>query len=322
MFKNILVPLDGSVFGETALHYAGALAGRTGASLTLIRTAQIPVIADASGAMNARVIAEAENYLAARAAELTADGFTVDTGVPFAGSPATWIAAEVGLRHADLIVMATHDRSGPNRWLHGSVAEAVVNQASVPVLLIRVEGEGPIRRFGRPRPEFVVPLDGSALAEAALPVARGLANTLGGHLVLVGVIPTPGQLVIEQGGALGTYVGSDYAQLEANTDQYLNALVSHLTASGLSAEASVRKGQPAAQIGQVADEHDAAAVIMATHGRTGLARVLMGSVAGEVLHRSTSPVMLIRPPTLRPAEVPVRSTVASTGFASARLPSD
>jgi nucleotide-binding universal stress UspA family protein len=315
MFKNILVPLDGSFVGETALPHARALAGRTGASLVLIRAVQVPLIADARGVDYTRVIAEAEGYLGPRAAELAADGFTVETGVPFAGSPATWIVEEVHLRHADLIVMATHDRAGPNRWLHGSVAEAVVSQTSVPVLLVRVEGAGPIQRFGRPRPEFVVPLDGSTLAEAALPVARGLANAVGGHVVLVGVIPTPGQLIVEQGGAIGMYSDSDHAQLEVDTHQYLEGLVSQLTASGLSAEATVRQGKPATQIGEVADEHDAAAVVMATHGRTGLARMLMGSVAGELLRRSTSPVMLVRPPTLRPAEVPVHSQAASAALA-------
>jgi nucleotide-binding universal stress UspA family protein len=311
MFKNILVPLDGSFVGETALPYARALAGRTGASLTLVRAAHMPMVVGDRGIENQRVIAEAEAYLGAQAADLAARGFPVQTGVPFGGSPATWITEEVGMRHADLIVMATHDRSGPNRWLHGSVAEAVVSHASVPVLLIRAtEGVRPIERLGVPRPELIVPLDGSPLAEAALPLASGLANALGGHIVLVGVIPTPGQLVAEQGGAIVTYVGSDHVRLESEAREYLAATLSALKASGLSAEAAVRQGKPAAEIGEVAREHNAAAVVMATHGRTGLVRAVLGSVAGEVLHLGTSPVILVRPPELRPAEEPALSHVA------------
>jgi hypothetical protein len=95
----------------------------------------------------------------------------VQTGVPFGGAPATWITERSACAHADLIAMATLDRSGPNRWLHGSVAEAVVSHAGVPVLLIRAaEALHPIECFGMQRPELVVPLDGLSLAEAALPL--------------------------------------------------------------------------------------------------------------------------------------------------------
>jgi len=317
MFKNILVPLDGSFVGETALPYARALARRTGASLTLVRAAHLPMGAGDRGAEYQRVIADSEEYLRAQAEDLEAGGFAVQTGVPFGGSPATWITEEVDMRHADLIVMATHDRSGPNRWLHGSVAESVVSHADVPVLLVRAtEGEIPIERLGTPRPEFIVPLDGSPLAEAALPLARGLAKALGGHLVLVGVIPAPGQLIAEQGGAIGTYVGSNHARLEGDAREYLEAILRGLIAVGLSVEAAVRQGKPATQIGEVARERGAAAVVMATHGRTGLVRAVLGSVAGEVVHLGTSPVILVRPPELRPDAAPSVDSAASAATSS------
>jgi len=312
MFKNILVPLDGSFVGETALPYARAVAQRTGASLTLVRAARLHAVIGDGGSEYQRVIGDAEAYLTAQADALAASGFMVQTGVPFGGSPATWITEEVVIRHADLIVMATHDRTGPNRWLHGSVAEAVVSHSGVPVLLIRAtDGVPPIEHFDVPRPELIVPLDGSSRAESALPLARGLAYALGGHLVLVGVIPIPGQLVAEQGGAIGTYIGSDHARLEHEAKEYLDGLVSRLEAGGLSAEALLRQGKPAAQISEAARQRGAAVVVMATHGRTGLVRALLGSVAGEVLHLGTSPVMLIRPPELRPTEEPVLSESTS-----------
>jgi nucleotide-binding universal stress UspA family protein len=315
MFKNILVPLDGSFVGETALPYARALALRTGASLTLVRAAHIPTGVGDRRSEYQRVIGEAETYLSAQAVKLASRGFAVQTGVPFGGSPAAWITEEVGMRKADLIVMATHDRSGPNRWLHGSVAEAVVRQVAVPVLLVRaMEGMRPIEPLREARPELIVPLDGSSLAEAAVPLARGLAKSLGGHIVLVGVIPTPGQFIAEQGGAIGTYVGADHTRLESEAKEYLDAILGSLTASGLSAEANVRQGKPAAEIGAVAREHGAAAVVMATHGRTGLVRTLLGSVAGEVLHQGTSPVILVRPPELPRAEEPVLDTAASAAL--------
>src|SRR5579859_8021490 len=100
MFKNILVPLDGSFVGETALPYARAIADRTGASLTLVRATHMPVgVGDRSGEY-ARLITEAEQYLSALAVDLTARGFAVQTGVPFGGSPAAWITEEAAIRHA------------------------------------------------------------------------------------------------------------------------------------------------------------------------------------------------------------------------------
>ena len=80
MFKNILVPLDGSFVGETALPYARALAGRTGASLTLVRATQMPVGVGDRSVEYTRLITEAEQYLSAQAADLTARGFAVQTG--------------------------------------------------------------------------------------------------------------------------------------------------------------------------------------------------------------------------------------------------
>ncbi len=304
MLKNILIPLDGSPVGAAALPYAQALAACTGARLTLVRAAHVQrLLGDAVDQQ--RAVAEAEDYLTAQARELVKHGFEVETGVPFGGSAARWILEEIDLRHADLIVMATHDRIGLDRWVHGSVAEVVVGHASVPVLLVRPTQSAQLaERLSSERPVLIVPLDGSELAEAALPLASELAATFGGHLVLVGVVPGPGDIVAAQGGVM-TYVGDDYERLRTDARDYLDGIVSRLTAAGLSVAASVRSGIPAQQIAAAASDHSAAAVVMASHGRTGLVRSILGSVAGQTLHHSPCPVMLIRPATLRPTVEPV-----------------
>ena len=116
-----------------ALPYAQLVAARTGARLILVRTAHLqrPL---GNAADQQQVIAEAEDYLTVHARRLAKLGFEVETGVPFGGSAADWIVEEIDMRHADLVVMATHDRIGPDRWVHGSVAEVVVGRATVPVL--------------------------------------------------------------------------------------------------------------------------------------------------------------------------------------------
>ena len=306
MFKNILVPLDGSPAAAAALPYARALAARTGAHLILVRAAHSQRALGDAGDQQ-RVIAEAEDYLTVRARQLAKQGFEVETGVPFGGSAAKWILEEIDLRHADMVVMATHDRIGPDRWVHGSVAEVVVGHSAVPVLLVLpTHGAQLAERLASERPVLVVPLDGSELAEGALPLASEFAATLGGHIVLLGVVPAPADLVAAQGGVM-TYVGDDYESSHAEAQNYLNRIASQLTADGLSVAVSVRTGNPAQQIAATAGEHIAAVVVMASHGRTGIVRTILGSVAGQTLHHSPCPVMLIRPATLRPIEEPVPS---------------
>ena len=304
MFKNILVPVDGSAVAAAALPFAQAVAVRTGARLILVRAAhaQRPL---ADGIDQLRAIGEAEEYLTSQAEELTERGFGVETAVPFGGSTPNWIVEEINLRHADLVVMATHDRIGPDRWVHGSVAEMVVGHASVPVLLVRPAVAAQLaQRLTSEQPVLIVPLDGSELAEAALPLASQFAATFGGHIVLVGVVPGPGDNVAAP-GAVVTYVADDYEAVQSDAQNYLNGIASQLTADGLSATVAVRSGIPAQQIAAAATEHSAAVVVMATHGRTGIVRSILGSVAGEALHHSPCPVLLIRPANLRPVEEPV-----------------
>src|SRR5207248_6958954 len=115
MLKNILVPLDGSPLAEAALPYARAIASRAEASLVLVRAAHRSSVSADVAIDQLRAISQAEGYLTLLADSLKAHGFIVQTGVPFGGAPADWIVEETELRHIDLIVMATHDRIGPDR---------------------------------------------------------------------------------------------------------------------------------------------------------------------------------------------------------------
>jgi nucleotide-binding universal stress UspA family protein len=298
--RKLLVPLDGSPTSEAALPFAEALAHRTGATIALIRAVHT---------QSMPLIAEAEEYLATFAEQLASRALAVETGVPF-GSPAEWILQEIALRKADLVVMATHDRTGPDRWLHGSVAEAVVGRAPVPVLIVRAaQGMRPVERFERRQPTLVVALDGSEAAEAALPTAAQLAADVRAKLVLVSVLPKPGQLVYAEGiGVPHSQEDSERSQREAQA--YLESVASQVGAE-LVLSATLRLGDPATEIVATAELHEAAAVVMATHGRTGVMRTLLGSVAGQVVHTGRLPVVLVRPAKLRGAEEPVGYSTAA-----------
>jgi nucleotide-binding universal stress UspA family protein len=292
MLNRILVPLDGTPTGEAALPYAEALARRSGALLVLIHAVHarlqgnLPV-----GPLQA--VEEGQAYLATVAEQLKQRGVAAEIGLPY-GAAEAWIAEEIDMRKADLVVMATHDRGRPARWLHPSIAEAVVGQADVPVLITRADVLPTAERFTQPQPVLVVPLDGSALSEAALPVATELATWLNASLVLLRVAPAQ-DMVVPFEPSLPGYRDQDIEPLSQDAEAYLARIECGLPTE-LTVETVVRQGHPAAEISAaVAAAYGAAAVVMATHGRTGPLRSLLGSVAGGVVHRSPVPVILVRP---------------------------
>jgi nucleotide-binding universal stress UspA family protein len=138
-----------------------------------------------------------------------------------------------------------------------------------------------------------VALDGSPFAAAALGPAQGLAQALAAGLVLLRAVEPPGAAF---GGALGQ-VPSDPAGELADANAYLDAVAARLPAppTGPGPARRAVAGAPAPTIAAVAGEAGVSAVAMATHGRSGLARAVLGSVATEVLHRTTVPVLFVRP---------------------------
>jgi nucleotide-binding universal stress UspA family protein len=290
-FQTILVPLDGSPVGEAALPYAEALARRCRASLRLVRAARP---ADTR---------PAEAYLQSLTARLGGDSVNAEIRTP-TGSPPEAIRAEIAASKADLVVMATHNRTGPRRWTEGSVAESVVSQGNAPVLLVRAN-QSPERaeRLGQARPLLVVPLDGSAFAEKALSVAADIAAAIDGALVLVRVGHGSGHLAAEGDAYLGAFEqGMDTAtpglgrNVQVVVDEaraYLGGVAARFGKS-LVAATQVRLGDVVGEIVQEAEERSAAAIVMTTHGRTGLARTMFGSVAGKIVHEGNFPVLLVR----------------------------
>jgi nucleotide-binding universal stress UspA family protein len=289
--QKILVPLDGMPTGEAALPIAEALARSTKACLAVVRAVR---------ARSTFAIANAETYISGIAENLIGRGLRVESGVPV-GQPASWILEEIDLRHADLVVMATHDRTGPDRWLHGSVAEAVISRATIPVMV--VHDTPPVGRFEEPQPVLLVPLDTSELAESALLVAGALAYQLGAKLALVSVVPRVAQIAYAE-ELVTPYQEQALPQLLQDAEGYLQSIATRLGADVVVGR-TVLYGDPAAEIAVAAEDFGAAAIVMATHGRTGVVRSLLGSVAGQVIHASVLPVVLVRPMLLRAAEEPI-----------------
>jgi nucleotide-binding universal stress UspA family protein len=297
MYRTILVPLDGSAFGERALPMALEVARATGAQLVLVRAAGASVLpgVDATEAQ-CQAISEAESYLADEALNLAGQGIQAATAVPFAPA-AEAILLEVAMRRADLVIMCTHGRSGLGRWIYGSVAEGVLTRSPVPVLLVRPTGAQPALTPVPGQSCLLVPLDGSAWAEAALPHAAALARNFGCGIQLLTVVAPPRIPYSDMTPTLDMLEAGE-AQSKANqthAHEYLGEAAERLRRDGLRAETAVLEGPPADAILRQAHAIGARLILMATHGRSGLARLLLGSVALEVVHRTLLPVLLVRP---------------------------
>jgi nucleotide-binding universal stress UspA family protein len=180
--------------------------------------------------------------------------------------------------HSDLIVMSTHGRTGFNRWLLGSVAEQVLQGAEVPIVLVRTSQERSTQPFQLRR--VLVPLDGSPLGEQCLPYLDELAKQASPEITL---------LYVE------TAAISEPPD-DSNDDEltYLDHIATGLKRSGLSVQTRVRRGMPNEEILDQAQKSSADLVVMTTHGRTGLGRLALGSVAHNVVSRSKIPVFLVR----------------------------
>lgn len=298
MYRRLLVPLDSSEFSERALPMAVSIARQLEAQMILTRVASASTFpgADATEAQ-VRAVAEAKDYLAGVAATVSEQGLKVEVAVPYEDA-AEGILLEIGLRGADLVIMCTHGRSGLGRWIYGSVAEQVLQRSPVPVVLVPPTGEvmtlrqDPTRASGCEAAAFIVPLDGSPFAEAALPHAAGLARAFGGTILLL--------TVVEPHMTAYTYaevsvVPAASARLYSEAEAYVSEVAHRLRETGLTVETMTEEGWAANIIARKSEAPGSGLIVMATHGRTGIARLLLGSVALQVVRRSTLPVMLVRP---------------------------
>ena len=140
--------------------------------------------------------------------------------------------------------------------------------------------------------KILVPLDGSELAEAVLPHAEALAKSEGAEIVLLRVAVTPDESFFFRNPALATNI---IKEVEEETEAYMKAEVEKLRDEGVKVSGITRDGLVPDMILAVADETHADVIAMSTHGRTGVKRWLLGSVADKVVHHAHIPVMLIHP---------------------------
>ncbi len=284
MIGTVIVPLDGSDLAEQALPYAEAIARKANAPLHLMR------VVSPDGPASAE--SEARSYLREQAKGY---GDRVQISVRM-GQPADQIVDGADEMTDPVVVMTTHGRSGIGRWLYGSVADRVVRGSGAPVLLIR---SGTKDRHAETVQTVVVSLDGSVYAEAALPYGKELAQAFDAELMLVRVAETT-QLYGMLGSEPMTPASADTfneigQRLVQEAQDYLAAVAEPLRKDGVKVRTETLEGFPAEQLMALEREMSVDLIVMATHGRSGLGRLVFGSVAERILKVGTTPVMMIKP---------------------------
>ena len=314
MENVILVPLDGSPASESAVAVAIAIAHTVGGTVELAHVHGIPRFLSGTAPQDPALdLDEAEHMrepIAALAQRATEEHGVRVTARLLLGPAASMLARHAAERTVRLIVMTTHGRGGLSRAWLGSVADRLVRQGTAPVLLVR-PGGGPTAPDWPPA-RVLVPLDGSPLAEEVLAPLAGLIDASDGvDLVLLYVVePLPPLDPFPDVAVLVDRAGTSGAQDTANAHSaeaaqaYLDGVAARLLRQSIRAQTHVAlRESPARAILEYADESQADLIALATHGRGGLERVLLGSVADKVIRGTTASVLVVRP-TPSPAAVP------------------
>ena len=308
-YSRIILPLDGSDTSEQAIPLARGLALQLSLPIRLVYAVEPDSPAITQSLYSNRRWMEpasaredgARDYLKMISSRLAADGLQVDTAIP-RQEPARGIVEEAGQDPQALIVITSHGRSGLARWWLGSVADKVLHMSDNPVLIMRIR-EGAFRSPDESLGRLIVPLDGSELAELVLPHVAHLASGLGLPVTLLQI--TPPEEEYYRYAAMGPGLApapmpsapsiAELVQEAAREGSaYLDEVKSRLIGEGVqSVDTEVTLGTPADVIvDRVSD--NGGLVAMTTHGRSGVGRMMLGSVAERVIRQSGCPVLVVR----------------------------
>lgn len=286
--RRVLVPLDGTPLAASILPHAKQLAGE-GGELILVR--------DPIGTVSGRIdLYQSEEEavwgalasLETQAAQLRQEGVKVESHVLLMVDPAYAIDVAARIYHADMVACATHGRGPLGRVLRGSVVWRALADSPVPVLVRHSEAPSGYKSIFAPEPRILVPLDGSKSAELALPLAQQLMKEWNASLWLVHVV--------------SSYPITGLPRTKIDLEAVSDAGARHTARHYLDEVAGRLTGKIRKHVlfGPVSEHLIAAVrtwnvthVVMTSHGRTGLPRAVLGSVADDLIQHLGCPIIVI-----------------------------
>jgi nucleotide-binding universal stress UspA family protein len=305
LIGTILLPHDGSELADSTLPYAVALQRATGAPVELLRVLEeLKPIYDSGSRRLIWIDPDqprtemAHSELLDPIATRLAEQGQRPKQVIRVGDPRREILLEAESLDRPLIVLASHGRGGLSRLVFGSVASGVLRASRGPILIVRARHlADQVRQVTFKK--LLVPLDGSALSEAALPFAVKLAHDAGAQLVLVRVAETFRDELPKNTTNLfmePSYKAmlARFETLEQETSTYLAAVAERLRGESIDVSTEALSGDPYREITAAVERVTPDLIVMATHGRGGITRWFYGSVADRLLTTTTLPILLVR----------------------------
>ncbi|MBN2013197.1 universal stress protein [candidate division KSB1 bacterium] len=296
MFKHILVPLDGSQLAESTLPVAATLAEQLHATVILIHVIEKSVHTGVHGDVHLSKADEADAYLH----KISETAFPATVKVSYhvheaeVENVANSIVAHKDEFTHDLVVMCTHGRGRAMNLLFGSIAQQVIAKGTTPVLLIHPD---------RPKhievthcQTMLVPLDGNPQHEQSLQVATDLAAACSAILHLITVVETFTTLSGRWTSPSRFLPGTTSRMLDMSVqdaEAYLDEMLEQISEKGVSATATVLRGDPAEHIRDAAQKVGADVIVLGTHGKLGMYALYEGSVANKVCCTCDVPLLLI-----------------------------
>jgi nucleotide-binding universal stress UspA family protein len=297
--KRVVIALDGSQEAQQILPDARRLAGPDG-ELVLLHESKV-ILAEIERSTTATPESpDMEDYLDSVATKLRDHGVRVETHEEMVGAEdvARTLGEAATTFHADVIALATHGRGIRGRLVHGGVAWSVLAHSHVPVLIRHIDSAHEFPNpFDLPQTarRILVPLDGSQFAEASLPLAAETAREWGAELVVARVIPDPSMIM--QASAWGGMapLPVDTQEIEDDSREVAAAYLAEVVKRfpGLQVSSHVLEGHVTDQLVHIAEQLAITDVVMSSHGRSGLARVVLGSVADALIQRLHLPLIVI-----------------------------
>jgi nucleotide-binding universal stress UspA family protein len=299
-FNKILVPIDFSEYSEYALTYANAFVQKFGGTIDCVHVVDMGFLND--GAVDGVYVSSADLHRSTEAIKAEAqkhlDHFvkkehllgtdiTPHLTTGYAGEEITQMAGELG---CDLIIIATHGRSGLDHLVFGSTCDKVVRTSLIPVLAIKHPEHEALNDDGSLKINSILcPLDFSEFSHSAIPMAAMIAGGLGAKLTLAHVVDArfdypewTAQVAINNSQELAKSAEMNLEKAAAELD-------------GIETEIYVTIGVPHRALNEKIKEDNIDLVVMPTHGRKGIAHALLGSVSEKMVRTSACPVMIVRP---------------------------
>jgi nucleotide-binding universal stress UspA family protein len=300
-FRSIVVPVDGSPIAEQAIPVALEIARRADSSirLVLVHREFSPLLVMEPAEVYVRTVLAFEkfesDYLRALTHRVETELGRQVSSAALKGPVNARLAEYIADIGADLVVMTTHGRGGVRRAWLGSVTDHLIRTSKVPVLCVRAR-EGVVSLDHVRAPEILVPLDGSPLSEAVLEPVAALAQLWDARVSLVQVVQ-PVFLATDPALPLPTGYDEQLTAMQRDAaNDYMKDLAERLQQRGVQATGVAVLGHGTAEtILEIASSKQVGLIALSTHGRGGLRRLALGSVADKMIRAAEVPVLVVRP---------------------------